>query len=411
MQVSPEAEEDPISVSSSGTAHIGSVQLLDFTFRSEDREYDNDLNAYVYVDGQLAGMATKLAYDVPEYWEADPGYQFEFSLPVHTTGHKEVEIFVTNGADTFTAYTTIKVEESPFTDDYQFLKSLWNGLFDREPEIAELGAIMGRLSSFEYNRNQIFEQLRLTQEFVKARNILLLRKTLFGRWDTVETALFDISPQQLAERDGINSVIPASQRPDDGDTHLTATRVEMNDVVYGRFETDTDEDWFRIESFETPAENGVLEVIVESNSTNIITNFAYAVFPNGDIAPLNDLDGGEGIDLFDLTQVNFAIPEYFAIQLIGDRLTKTDYKMTIRNQVVLTRERLRDSLDNLGKVYSPINEFQVNETINYLTGTFDYTNTYGSLRNESRENLFLDYFETNTIKKQIRSSSLGEWSC
>ena len=77
VQVTPEAEEDPISVSSSGTAHIGSVQLLDFTFRSEDREYDNDLNAYVYVDGQLAGMATKLDYDVPEYWEADPGYQFE----------------------------------------------------------------------------------------------------------------------------------------------------------------------------------------------------------------------------------------------------------------------------------------------------------------------------------------------
>ena len=185
VQVTPEAEEDPISVSSSGTAHIGSVQLLGFTFRSEDGDYDNSLNAYVYVDGQLAGMASKLDYDVPEYWEADPGYQFEFALPVHTTGHKEVEIFVTNGADTFTAYTTIKVEESPFTDDYQFLKSLWNGLFDRDPVSSEYKRYFYKLEDESMTREQVIEDLWRKKEFKAARDALLAHKTLNGVWEEV----------------------------------------------------------------------------------------------------------------------------------------------------------------------------------------------------------------------------------
>ena len=176
VEVHTEPEKESISITGGGNVDIGQVGLLGVTYRSVDGDYDDDLKVSVYVDNQFAGYATRLEYEEPEFWEEDPGYKFEFVLPVHTSGTKEVEFYILDGDRTYSAYASVNGEESPLTDDYQFLKSLWNGLFDRDPEGAEINAYLAGLRNGSMTRQQVIENIRTQQEFITSRDVLLTIK-------------------------------------------------------------------------------------------------------------------------------------------------------------------------------------------------------------------------------------------
>ena len=113
VEVHTEPEKESISITGGGNVDIGQVGLLGVTYRSVDGDYDDDLKVSVYVDDQFAGYATRLEYEEPEFWEEDPGYKFEFVLPVHTSGTKEVEFYILDGDRTFSAIASVNGEESP----------------------------------------------------------------------------------------------------------------------------------------------------------------------------------------------------------------------------------------------------------------------------------------------------------
>jgi hypothetical protein len=102
---------------------------------------------------------------------------------------------------------------------------LYLGLFDRSPESFELGQFYGRLREGAITRADVLKELRTGVEFTKARDILIAHKTLYGFWRKIGIVLDDIDPVVLAEREGINAVLPSSIRPDDGDIQQTATPI------------------------------------------------------------------------------------------------------------------------------------------------------------------------------------------
>jgi hypothetical protein len=431
IQVAPEVEEDPISVSISGTAHIGSVQLLDFTFRSEDREYEDDLNAYVYVDGQLAGIATKLDYDVPEYWEADPGYQFEFALPVHTTGDKEVEIFVTNGADTFTTYTTIKVEESPFTDDYQFLKSLWNGLFDRDPESAEINAYLAGLRNGSMTRPQVIEHIRTQQEFITSRDVLLTHKTLHGVWEKLPIVLENTDQQGYGSMGGGGStasqaVMGMPYTPADGNesdlgfyegvaddhgnivsngTWISMNSVDVMAIISPRYDMDTfkiksqnlaNEGSLKLSLFRRPF-GTIIPCRLFSGATDKLLSLSVH-FKDGTFKDIDGVGRGAGVLLaynnrgfitWDLSPYqnvdfySFKIGRTNDDPVYGGVFFTTENTNYLNQANFLTEEEIAQL-----QIESRVNSFDLNQAVSYQTNSFSYTNRYGQIETHDPASFF-----------------------
>ena len=211
VEVHTEPEKESISITGGGNVDIGQVGLLGVTYRSVDGDYDDDLKVSVYVDNQFAGYATRLEYEEPEFWEEDPGYKFEFVLPVHTSGTKEVEFYILDGDRTYSAYASVNGEESPLTDDYQFLKSLWNGLFDRDPEGAEINAYLAGLRNGSMTRQQVIEYIRTQQEFITSRDILLTHKTLHGVWEKLPIVLENTDQQGYGSMGGGGSTCALRQ--------------------------------------------------------------------------------------------------------------------------------------------------------------------------------------------------------
>ena len=62
------------------------------------------------------------------------------------------------------------------------VRFLWNGLFDRNPESAEINAYLAGLGNGSITRSQVFKHVRTREEFISARDILLGHKTLHGQW-------------------------------------------------------------------------------------------------------------------------------------------------------------------------------------------------------------------------------------
>ena len=161
---------------------VGSDILFSLTYRSPTREYAENIYASVYIDDQYAGLATLLEYEEPEFWEDDPGYVFEFSFPSHLAGERKVEIYVTNGDETFSGYTRINAEESAINNNYLSLKDLWNGFYDRDPKSAEVNPYLLALSNGSMKLPEVIEHMSSLREFINARNHMLVYKTLHGTW-------------------------------------------------------------------------------------------------------------------------------------------------------------------------------------------------------------------------------------
>ena len=94
-----------------------------------------------------------------------------------------------NGSEVETREGTVAVAHSPATDDYEFLRALYLGLYDRAPESAEIGRYMAGLRDGSLTRAQVIEELRCLDEFVNARDILLTHKTLHGIWEELPILL------------------------------------------------------------------------------------------------------------------------------------------------------------------------------------------------------------------------------
>ena len=275
-----EDKEDVLTVGTVASASLGSVAQLTATFKSPGSIGYTNAEAHVYVDGVYMGIADKLPYTTPGVGQEDPGQIFSHALQANSLGNREVEFVIFNGIETASVKTTVSVEESALTDNEQFLTELYQGLYGRNPESDELGQFYGRLMDGTITRSDVLEELRSRQEFIKARDIVLAQKTLYGDWRKITEVVEDIDPVILAAREGINAVLPASQRPDDGDIEETATPISMNEVINARIEEYGDDDWFTFGSL-GPGQDGVLEIITQSDNDAVSDIDLYRQAPTG----------------------------------------------------------------------------------------------------------------------------------
>ena len=130
---------EPISLSASSTTYLGGVADVSALYKSIDGSYDLAIEAHVYVNGEYAGEASKLPRTEPSLGEEDPGQAFTFDLIASAIGSQEVEFVIINGDETANAAVYVNVDESPLTDDMEFIKALYQGLYDRKPESFEIG--------------------------------------------------------------------------------------------------------------------------------------------------------------------------------------------------------------------------------------------------------------------------------
>ena len=118
------------------STNIGADATISATYKSPSGTYDSSLRALVYVDGDYVGDAILSSYVAPLPWEEDPGQSLTYELPARIAGSVDVEMVIINGNETASASTSFTVEESPLTDDLKFLNDLYEGMFQRKPEIS-----------------------------------------------------------------------------------------------------------------------------------------------------------------------------------------------------------------------------------------------------------------------------------
>ena len=114
----------------------------------------------------------------------------------------EIEFLVINGNETFSESKTVSVSSNPIKDEYEFLKSLWNGLFDRDPKGAEINAYLSGLRNGSMTRPQVIEHIRTQQEFINSRDVLLTHKTLHGVWEKLPIVLENTDQQGYGSMSG-----------------------------------------------------------------------------------------------------------------------------------------------------------------------------------------------------------------
>ena len=414
-----EDKDDILIVGSVASTSLGSVAQLTATFKSPGAIGYNNAVAHVYVDGVYMGIADKLPYTAPGIGQEDPGQIFSFALLGNSLGEREIEFVIFNDDETASAKTTVSVEESVLTDNEQFLTELYQGLYGRNPESDELGQFYGRLMDGTITRADVIEELRRRQEFIKARDIVLAQKTLYGDWRKINEVVDDIDPVILAAREGINAVLPASQRPDDGDIQQTATPITMNEVLNARIEEYGDDDWFTFESL-GPGLDGVLEVIIETSGEVVYDVDLFRVASNGaeEYVPgfysiyyggFYGLNSGEFRVTFDLRNATRPDITYF-LQVEGSEFALGDYKMTVKNDIVLARLQAQEALENIGKIESLVNSYPITSTLGYLTGKYDYVDQYGALGSHNPEEFFTRLFRNKYEQDPSRVQVLAlEW--
>ena len=97
----------------------------------------------VFINGLYEGDAIKMPRTPPLLGRKTRD-SLLFLKRKHGVGY-EVEFLILNGNETSSATSNITISESPLTDDYLFLKSLWNGLYDRDPVGPEINPFLSGL--------------------------------------------------------------------------------------------------------------------------------------------------------------------------------------------------------------------------------------------------------------------------
>ena len=151
---------EPLVLSASASTYLGGMADVSALYKSPTGlGYANAL-AHVYVNGEYAGLADKLPRTEPGPGEEDPGQGFTYDLPATNLGGYEVELIIVNGDETFTALTQVSVNESPLTDNLEYLKALYLGMFDREPTSSEYKRYFYKLEDGSMTREQVITDLR-----------------------------------------------------------------------------------------------------------------------------------------------------------------------------------------------------------------------------------------------------------
>ena len=159
MDEGGEGQEVPLTLSAS-SAYLGGISEIGAVYKSTSGTYDANISALVYVDGVHVGDADILSRTPPGPGEEDHGQGFSYDLHARNLKGYDIEIIIINGSETASLSQSINVNASPITDDYEFLIGLWEGLFERKPQGAELSAYSAALRDGSMTRQQVISSLR-----------------------------------------------------------------------------------------------------------------------------------------------------------------------------------------------------------------------------------------------------------
>ena len=89
---------------------------------------------------------------------------------------RKLSLLSSMGMKLQSALTLVSVNESPLTDHYEFLKVLWEGIYDRSRESAEINAYLAALRNGSMTREQVIASLRERMEFIAPAIHVLTRQ-------------------------------------------------------------------------------------------------------------------------------------------------------------------------------------------------------------------------------------------
>ena len=192
-----ESQDESLTLSAS-SAYLGGISEIGGVYTSRSGIYDPNIRALVYLDGVHVGDADILPRTPLGHGEEDPSQGFTYDLPALNLEGYDIEIIIINGDETASLSQSINVSASPVTDAHEFLIGLWEGLFDRKPQGAEISAYLSALRDGSMTRQQVIASLRNRGEFIRARDIVMGDKILFGNWQKLTDVLEKLTSQVMA---------------------------------------------------------------------------------------------------------------------------------------------------------------------------------------------------------------------
>ena len=420
---------DPLQVDAVNSAFLGSKVSVSATYRSPYGvdSYDPGLEATVFVNGTYMGTADRYPYRKPMPWEEDPGYKFIYDFDMVGLDAKEVEFVIVDGDLTFSTIATVLAKQSPFTDDYEFLKHLYNGLYDRDPQGSEISAYLSGLRNESLSKHQIFDHLRSHEEFLNARDLLLLSKTLHGVWELLPMVL------EATDQDGYTTAgttddnvvtqaelgIPYTPADENAsalgfyegvqDDHANlienGTWIGMNDTnIMSVLSYNLDRDVFKIKSANLENEGALKITINRAPFGEVIQSFVQdgggAAFDLG----VQFLDGTyttlqriHGIPyshrhvaefLYDLSGLKNV--DFYTFSVVTDGSSKLGgVLLTTSNDAYLDQANFLNQEEiALLNIESRVNGFDPFQSLTYQTNSFSYTNQFGQIETHDPESFF-----------------------
>jgi len=435
------APEQSLTVGQSNI-YTGGTISVNSSFKSPSGDYDPDIRAMVFINSLYEGDAEKLPRTPPSLGQEDPGQSFLFETIARGVGRYDVEIVILNGTETTSAISTITISESPLTDDYQFLKALWNGLFDRDPVSTEINGYLAGLQNGSMTRPHVIEHIRIQQEFITSRDVLLTHKTLHGVWERLPIVLENTDQQGYGSMGGGGNSAAAQAAmgmpytPADGnasdlgfydgvtDDHSDLfefpTEVQMNDPsVLSIISKQADRDVFKLKSLNLPDE-GLLTIelnraplgtLIRSSIVNPLAQGAQAGdFPDHSIlVQFSDgsfvthrPQGGNYMGprwnrpyaRYEYDLSSFQNVESYIFSVLGyNHRAKMEtlgaVRLTISNDNYLDQANfLTEEEIALLQIESRVNDFNPTQAITYQTNSFSYTNRYGQIEMHDPESFF-----------------------
>ena len=141
----------------SGLVHQGGQLEIYSNYKSPSKNYSN-IEAYVYLNDKYLGEAEMLPYTPPGPDGVDAGQNIYFEFSARALGEQELTVVVINGSETESVSSPLTVTPSPVTDDEEFIKLLFTGLYSRSPEPYELSENLQLLQDRIYTWEQIIER-------------------------------------------------------------------------------------------------------------------------------------------------------------------------------------------------------------------------------------------------------------
>ncbi|MFL2913992.1 MAG: Ig-like domain-containing protein [Opitutales bacterium] len=395
-----ETREDAVTLSvSPPSSFLGGFSTITGNFKSPSGSYDPNIRIEGYVNGMFTGMGSILPYILPAPGQSDPGYSFEFQFPARKVGLSDVEFVVVNGSETRSVKSTFEVEHSPITDNVTFIESVYQTLFQRQPEAFELNEWIYSLDDGSLTKAQLFDKLRCRKEFRKSVDIMLSHKTLWGDWLCLDKIMIE---QEVADNP---NGIPGGGADDYGNDEANAQLVTMNQVIRGQIELPGDIDFFTFDSL-NPSPDGEITISVDAGNPGVIVSFdgtppplspllrGYNIVENGSFfgqsqAYNTSVAGNFGTGTANINRSNVMDRYYFAVQ--GNQIRTGSYTLRISNPTAGGGSG-GGVIQVPGNVDSPVMDFLLSSYLQKQAMLFSYKNQFGEIGEHSPEELFRRIF-------------------